>query len=53
MVLGIRGGRHSPGLGAGGEQIWIGHIYTHIGGSCWIYNLDVDDGEGAGSIQIR
>ena len=27
-----------------------GHI--DIGGSCWIYNLDVDDGERAGSIQI-
>ena len=53
MVQSSRGGRQSPGLRAGEEQIWRSYVISsiNIGGSGWINNLDVDDGELAGSIQ--
>ena len=50
MVQNSRGGRQSPGLGAGEEQIW--RSYQHRRQLLWIYTLDVDDGGRAGSIQI-
>ena len=54
MVQSSRGGRQSPGLRAGEEQIWRSYVISsiNIGGSGWINNLDVDDGERAGGIQI-